>query len=143
MTRPAPTSPSASGPPRCGQSACVANSSPSRVRNTATRSDPTWKTRPSPAGMIAEGPKSRSIVPPVSSCLRFTCVECLCSPKGLPHISVLGDLRHDAPELQRVDRRRCLEPRVYKVRDGFLDFRIEPRRDPLLIVDENALEPID
>ena len=43
-------------PLRCGHSACVANTPPARVRNTAMRWPPTAKVRPSPSGICATGP---------------------------------------------------------------------------------------
>src|SRR5262249_43954341 len=57
----APRMPSASGPPRCGQVACVAKSWPSRARNTAIHASCALKLRPSPNGIEVGGPKTASI----------------------------------------------------------------------------------
>src|SRR5450631_4325234 len=62
MTVVPPISPSASGPPLCGHSACVAKISPERVRNRARRRPATANVRPSPFGSCSTSPTKTCLV---------------------------------------------------------------------------------
>src|SRR5580692_6523315 len=113
-----PTSPSHSGPPRCGHCACVAKTRPSRVRNTAMPAPFTRTLRPSPSGISEAGP-SRTLL-------------LMSSPENRQRVS----------ELVGCLRRVALEPRVVGRLDRLLHRPVQLRGDPLAVVDHDRPDPI-
>src|SRR5579872_7012431 len=115
---PAPITPSAKGPPWCGQALSSAKTVSSRWRNTAMRKRPTEKHRPWPRGIRLIRPK-----------------EIPAQPAGIfapwrsmePAICSAPDSDHDvAGKLYRFNRRLAFEPRISIVSGLGLDLAVEP-----------------